>query len=125
LVLVLHVAYAFVPIGFVLTGLAAAQLLTPSAGIHAWMVGAAGMMTLAVMTRATLGHTGQPLVASAVTQLLYLSLFVAAIARICATIEPGWQVILLCMAAVAWTIGFMGFALLYAPLLWRQRRASA
>jgi uncharacterized protein involved in response to NO len=89
------------------------------------MAGAAGLMTLAVMTRATLGHTGQPLAASAATQLLYLSVFVAAIARLCAAIEPAWQVALLCVAAVAWTAGFAGFAVLFAPLLWRQRRASA
>jgi len=125
LVLVLHVAYAFVPVGFLLAGFGAVEMLAPSAGIHAWMAGAAGLMTLAVMTRATLGHTGQPLAASAATQLLYLSVFVAAIARLCATIEPAWQVVLLCVAAVAWTAGFAGFAVLFAPLLWRQRRASA
>jgi len=99
-------------------------MLIPSAGTHAWMAGAAGMMTLAVMTRATLGHTGQPLAASVATQLLYLSVFLAAIARICAAIKPGGQMVLLCVAAVAWAMGFMGFAVLYAPLLWQQRRAS-
>jgi uncharacterized protein involved in response to NO len=125
LVLVLHVAYGFVPLGFLLAGFGALEMLVPSAGIHAWMAGAAGLMTLAVMTRATLGHTGQPLAASAATQLLYLSVFVAAIARLCAAIEPAWQVALLCVAAVAWTAGFAGFAVLFAPLLWRQRRASA
>jgi len=125
LVLVLHIAYAFVPIGFLLTGFGSAQMLTSSAGIHAWMTGAAGMMTLGVMSRATLGHTGEPLTASLSTQLLFLSVFVAAIARICATIEPKWQVALLCVAAVAWMLGFMGFAILFAPLLWRKRRASA
>ena len=41
------------------TAAAAFDLVAASAGIHAWMVGAAGIMTLAVMTRATLGHTGQ------------------------------------------------------------------
>src|SRR6476659_9948689 len=51
LVLVLHVAYAFVPVGFVLAASDAIGLVVPSAGLHAWMVGAAGMMTLAVMTR--------------------------------------------------------------------------
>src|SRR5262249_30759783 len=60
LVLVLHVGFAFVPAGFVL--LAASILwpgaIPPSAGIHAWTAGAIGMMTLAVMTRASLGHTG-------------------------------------------------------------------
>jgi len=123
LVLVLHIAYAFVPVGFVLTGFGAVQMLIPSAGIHAWMAGAAGMMTLAVMTRATLGHTGQPLTASVATQLLYLSVFLAAIARIGAAVEPRGQVVLLSVAAVAWAIGFVGFAVLYAPFLWRQRSA--
>jgi uncharacterized protein involved in response to NO len=123
LVLVLHVAYAFVPLGFVLAGLGAAQMIVPSAGIHAWMVGAAGMMTLGVMTRATLGHTGQPLAASAATQLLYLSVFVAAIARLCAALEPGWQMVMLCVAAIAWIAGFGGFAVLFAPLFFRKRRA--
>ena len=119
----LHIAYAFVPVGFVLTGFGAVQMLIPSAGIHAWMAGAAGMMTLAVMTRATLGHTGQPLTASVATQLLYLSVFLAAIARIGAAVEPRGQVVLLSVAAVAWAIGFVGFAVLYAPFLWRQRSA--
>jgi len=122
LVLVLHVAYAFLPIGFFIAGLGALGTLAPSAGIHAWMVGAAGLMTLAVMTRATLGHTGQPLAASAITQFLYGSVFVAAVARICAVVEPAHQVVLLCAAALAWIVGFLGFAIVYAPLLWGARR---
>src|SRR5499427_4340768 len=73
LVLVLHVAYAFVPLGFLLLGAAILwpTMVSPSAGLHAWTVGAIGQMTLAVMTRAALGHTGQPLKASAATQVIY------------------------------------------------------
>jgi len=67
LVLILHVGYAFVPLGFLLAGAAVFGLGEQSAAIHAWMVGAAGVMTLAVMTRASLGHTGNALVASAAT----------------------------------------------------------
>src|SRR5262249_47864810 len=63
LVLILHVAYAFVPLGFILTSLAAFGIVLPSAGLHAWMVGAVGTMTLAVMTRASLGHPGHALAA--------------------------------------------------------------
>jgi len=55
LLLILHVGYAFVPLGFLLNALAAFGYVLPSAGVHAWMVGGAGIMTLAVMTRATLG----------------------------------------------------------------------
>ena len=72
LVLVLHVGYAFVPLGFLLIGTSAFTAAVPaSAGIHAWTAGAIGLMTLAVMTRATLGHTGQPLQAGAATQAIY------------------------------------------------------
>ena len=45
-------------------------------------------MTLAVMSRATLGHTGQQLTASVATQAIYASIIVAALARICAVLDP-------------------------------------
>jgi uncharacterized protein involved in response to NO len=102
----------------------AADVFLPSAGIHAWMTGAAGLMTLAVMTRATLGHTGQPLTASLGTQIMYASVAVAAVARICASIEPAQQIALLHIAGVGWVIGFAGFAVLFGPLLWRRQHAA-
>src|SRR5204862_1670181 len=71
LLTILHVGYVFVPLGFLLHALASFGALPPSAGIHAWMTGAAGIMTLAVMTRASLGHTGQALTASPATQAIY------------------------------------------------------
>ena len=89
LVLVLHVGYAFVPIGFALLG---ASILYPSVvpssvGIHAWAVGAIGLMTLAVMTRASLGHTGQALSAGRGTQAIYLFALCAAVLRIIASLR--------------------------------------
>jgi uncharacterized protein involved in response to NO len=122
LVIVLHVAYAFVPLGFVLTGLSAMGVIVPSAGTHAWMVGTAGMMTVAVMTRATLGHTGHELVASVPTQLIYAAVFVAAVARICAALEPGWSELELHVAAFAWAAAFFGFSIVYGPMLWGLRK---
>lgn len=117
LVLVLHVGYSFVPIGFVLL---AAAILWPSqvpasAGLHAWTAGAIGLMTLAVMTRASLGHTGHELVASSPTQLMYLCLLIAACARILAAFHP--SIILLHIAGVAWVAAFGGFAIVFGPLL--------
>jgi uncharacterized protein involved in response to NO len=117
LVLVLHVGYAFVPIGFVLLG---AAILWPaewpiSAGLHAWTAGAIGLMTLAVMTRASLGHTGQKLAASLPTQLIYLCVVVAALARILAAFEPSSA--LLHVATFAWVLAFGGFAVIFGPLL--------
>jgi uncharacterized protein involved in response to NO len=122
LVLVLHVSYAFVPLGFLLNGLAAFGLVASSAGIHAWTVGAIGIMTLAVMSRASLGHTGRKLVASPALQATYGLVVGAALARICAALHPEWDNALLPVAAVAWAAGFLGFAALYAPLLCQPKR---
>jgi uncharacterized protein involved in response to NO len=117
LVLVLHIAYAFVPLGFLLIGAAVIwpAIFPTSAGLHAWTAGAVGLMTLAVMTRASLGHTGQELIASLPTQLIYLCAFVAALARIIAAFEPSRA--LLHIAAVAWILAFGGFAVVFGRLL--------
>lgn len=117
LLTILHVGYFFVALGFLLNAAAAFGLLPPSAGIHAWMAGGAGIMTLAVMTRASLGHTGQALTASAATQAIYAAIIVAAAARICAVIHTAQSEWLLHVAALAWVAAFLGFALAYGPLL--------
>jgi uncharacterized protein involved in response to NO len=122
LLFVLHVGYAFLPLGFVLNACSALGLVPASAGIHAWMTGAAGVMTLAVMSRATLGHTGQQLKASVTTQAIYASVIIAAIARICAVLEPSQALALLLLAALAWSAAFLGFAICYGPTLLASRK---
>ena len=122
LVLILHLAYAFVPIGFLLLamGIMAPEIVAPSGALHGWTAGAVGVMTLAVMTRASLGHTGQPLTATRPIQLIYVAALVAAVARIVAAFhllrEP-----MLYLSATAWVIAFTGFVIVYAPLLARRR----
>ena len=122
LVLILHIAYAFIPAGFILTALSAFGLLAPSAGIHAWTGGAIGTMTLAVMSRATLGHTGQRLEASPATHLIYVSIVIAALARVCAVLEIDHMGALLAFAAIAWAAAFLGFAGAYSAAFWSPRR---
>lgn len=116
LVLVLHAGYLFVPAGFLLTGAAAMWPGVPAgAGIHAWTAGAIALMTLAVMTRASLGHTGQALAASPATQAIYLCAALAAVLRIVAAFLP--SMLLLDLSALAWLGAFGGFAVVYGPLL--------
>ena len=83
-------------------------------------------MTLAVMTRASLGHTGNALTASAVTQAIYAAIVIAALARICSSLKPAWSGLLLDITAIAWCIAFFGFAGSFGPLLvGKQRRAKS
>lgn len=123
LVAVLHVASGFVPLGFVFAG--AAHLLTDaarsSAALHAWGVGAIGLMTLAVMTRASRGHTGRPLTAPPGTVVLYGAMTVAAVARIAAALEPAHEPMLVVLAGLGWIGAYLGFAVLYGPILLAPR----
>jgi uncharacterized protein involved in response to NO len=122
LVLVLHVGYAFVPLGFLLIGASTVLDAVPaSAGIHAWTTGAVGLMTLAVMTRASLGHTGQPLEAGLATQAIYALVLLAALLRIVAAFDG--SVVLLEAGGAAWIAGFACFVLFYGPLLAARRPA--
>jgi uncharacterized protein involved in response to NO len=116
LVLILHIGYAFVPLGFLMLGLAVFTTEVPAtAGVHAWTAGAIGLMTVAVMTRATLGHTGQPLQAGRATQSIYALLLAAVLVRIVAAFLG--SVDLLEFAGLCWAAAFILFVLLYGPLL--------
>jgi uncharacterized protein involved in response to NO len=120
LVLVLHVAYAFLPVGFVLSALAALGRVAPGAGIHAWTAGAIGLMTLAMMTRATLGHTGHALVASWATQGVYAAAIAATLCRICAALHPAWADVLLVPAGIFWIAAFAGYVTIFSPMLLKR-----
>jgi len=110
LVLILHVAYAFVPLGFVLLALAILTpwLVDPSEALHGWTAGAIGVMTLAVMTRASFGLTGRPLTATRPIKFIYAAAFVAALARIVAAFDVLREP-MLHISATAWVLAFGGF----------------
>lgn len=124
LVLVLHVGYAFVPLG-ALAG-AAEILLLGTIGAatsqHVWMAGALGLMTLAVMTRATLGHSGHDLTAGPGTTAIYIAVIAAVAARLSADVWPDFSAFLHSLSGAGWILAFAGFAALYGPLLLRPRR---
>jgi len=121
LVLVLHVAYLFVPAGFLLLAASDRFGIPPSAGIHAWTVGAMATLTLAVMTRATLGHTGRPLSAGRATQFIYGSIVAAALLRIAAALDVVQSNLLLHFSALAWLLAFAVFAAAYGPMLLQRK----
>ena len=112
---VLHLGYGWLALGFLLLGLnGLAPLMPETAALHALTVGAIGTMTLAVMTRASLGHTGRPLVAGPGTTAIYLLMTLAAVLRLAAPLDAAAYMGTLTLAGVAWGSAFGLFVLLYA-----------
>jgi len=127
LVLVLHLGYAFVPLGFLLGAISIfdPHTLAGTAAMHAWTVGAIGIMTLAVMTRATRGHTGRELTASALTIATYTAVITSSVLRVIAGALPQAYGSLLEFAGIAWIAAFCLFLLEYAPMLLGPRLARS
>jgi len=118
LVWVLHIAYAFIPIGAFAMGLAQSYGLFGSAAAqHVWMSGGIGAMTLAVMSRATLGHTGQALTGGKATVMIYLCLFGSVLARLGGSAFHELSY----LSGLLWLVAFGGFALAYGPSLMRPK----
>ena len=121
LVLILHVAYLFVPIGFWLLAASILFGIPRSAAIHAWTIGTMASLTLAVMTRATLGHTGRPLQANFGTQIVYGAVVTAAISRVGASLFTSQSDVLLQLSALVWIVAFATFVIVYGPMLVRPK----
>lgn len=123
LVWILHVAYGFIPLGALAIG---AAILWPDqfstiAAQHLWMAGAIGTMTVAVMTRATLGHTGQALKTGKGTVLIYVAILGSVVARFLAGVFPAQAWGFYDLAGALWCLGFLGLSLIYGPALLRPR----
>ena len=126
LVAILHIAYLWVPAGLALLGLAALSTAVPtSAAIHALTVGAMASMILAVMTRASLGHTGRALRADGPTTALYAAITLAALARVAAPLAVDWYTELMRLGGLLWAAAFLLFVARYGPILLAPRQGSS
>jgi uncharacterized protein involved in response to NO len=125
LVLVLHVGYAWVPTGLALLGLSLMDIVPRSAAIHALTAGAMATMILAVMTRASLGHTGRELKANAATAAVYVLVTVGAMLRVAASLGLVDFAFGIEIAGLAWGGALLLFLVAYAPVLWRPRLGKA
>jgi uncharacterized protein involved in response to NO len=123
---ILHVGYAFLPLGALILSFSIMwpHIVPASGALHAWTTGAMGIMTLAVMTRATLGHTGCEVVSTPATIAIYGAMLVAALARITAPLLPAIYYQALLVAGVAWLLAFGIFLLVYGPMLLGAKQTS-
>lgn len=123
IVWVLHLAYAWLPVGLALKAVA---LLAGSAiaafWLHALTIGAVTTMILGVMTRASLGHTGRALVVDPLIALAYALLTAAAVVRVfgLSGLRLNYPVVII-FSSLFWTAAFAIFVAVYAPILWMPR----
>jgi uncharacterized protein involved in response to NO len=112
---VLHLAYAWMVIGLLLLGLSQfyADIL-PQVAMHALVTGCIGLMTLGIMSRAALGHSGRPLRAAPLTVAAYVLVALAALFRVFGTIV--YPLPALWLSGVLWSGGFAFYVAVYAPI---------
>jgi len=123
IVWVLHLGYLWLPLGLVLKALAILTGVAFAAFyMHALTIGAAVTMIMAVMTRASLGHTGRPLVVARLTVCAYGLLSAAAATRVFGPVLlPLPYTTVITLAAGFWTAAFVLYLAVYAPILLSAR----
>lgn len=119
IVWILHIAYLWMPIGLTLRALFLSGGFAWAAHWqHALAAGAAATMILAVMTRASLGHTGRPLVVSPVTTVAYVSIVLAVAVRVFGpALLPMSYTTIMVVAGSLWVLTFLLFTIVYVPIL--------
>jgi uncharacterized protein involved in response to NO len=119
---VLHAAYAWLPIGFLLLAWAQVGGVAASAGIHALAVGATAGLIVGMVTRTARGHTGRPLKVSRLEVAAYLLVAGAAVARVLLPlVAPAHTADWLVVAAAAWAVAFALYLWVFTPWLLSSR----
>lgn len=123
LMVVLHVGYGWLVVGYGLLAMSVFMAELPrSAALHTLTLGAIGTMIIAVMSRASLGHTGRPLTASRLLALAFALVSVAALLRLGAGLWMSLYTPLIHASGGVWIAAFGLFVLLFAPMLLRPRQ---
>lgn len=120
---VLHLSYAWIPLGLLLLALSLAGVAVPAAlALHAFGIGAAGGMIIGMMTRTARGHTGRPLRAGRGETAAYVLVHAAAAARVFGgLLWPAGYAATLLASGLLWSAAFLVFLVVYWPILTRPR----
>lgn len=119
----LYLAFAAITLGFLLAALVPVFQLNGYLAIHAWAVGGVGLITLSMMARVSLGHTGREIYRhpTGVTWALVL-MALALVARVLLPLVlPSLNLLWVGLSQLLWIAAFVLFVVLYAPLLCRPR----
>ena len=117
---ILHLGYAWVPVGLILLALHFSSPGIPwTAGIHALMTGAMSTLILGMMARVALGHSGKPIAASPLIVASFVIITLAGLARVTAALlmSSGW---LLIAAGLLWALAYLLYLIVYTPIFLRS-----
>lgn len=119
---ILHLSYAWIPVGFILLALSALNLAPQSAAIHILAIGATAGLIIGMITRTALGHTGRVLKAGKSETTMYVLLQLGTLCRLVAALQSGdVRQLALVMTAAAWTLAFTLYLIVYVPYLIQPR----
>ncbi len=119
---ILHLSYAWMPVGFLFLALAQPGWLATSLAVHAFGVGVMGGFVIGMMTRTARGHTARPLQLSAGEVLAYALVMLATVLRVLVpAVQPDWYARAMDGAGGLWALAFLIFLVIYTPWLMRTR----
>ena len=120
---VLYLAYGFIVIGFLLKAAVFAFGLSPYLAVHAFAIGGIGLMTIGMMSRVSLGHTGRSIAEPPrLMTWVFLILIAGAVVRVfLPLLNQSQYMIWIFLSQVLWIISFSIFLFIYFPMLTRQR----
>lgn len=119
----LYLGYAWLVIGFALKAASYWSTFNPMLAVHAFAYGGIGMLTLGMMARVALGHTGRDVFnPPRILSVLFLLLFSGAVVRIVMPLlTSGSYAMWVMLSQLLWMTAFAGFVLIYAPMLVKGR----
>jgi len=120
---VLYVGYLWIVVGLVLRGLAGFGLFSYPLVLHAITLGGIGVLTLGMMSRVTLGHTGRDINAIGWWMpLAFVLLVLGTVARVfLPMLDMGHYAVWINTAGGLWMLAFLIFVLYYTPMFIRPR----
>ena len=119
---ILYLGYGWLIWGFVFTAFAQWEIVLPSLALHAFTVGGIGVLTLGMMARVSLGHTGRVMRASNMIAFAFGLINVAVLFRaVLPALIFSWSNVLIYFATLAWLAAFALFLFVYAPILTTAR----
>jgi uncharacterized protein involved in response to NO len=121
LLIVLHCAYCWILLGYLLLALASFGFVPRVVALHALGMGGLASMILAVATRVGLAHTGRPLRVNRVTVTAYWLLALAIATRLLSSLFASWYTVLLDLSAGLWVLTFALFLYVYGPMVLQPR----